>query len=319
LKHRRIRTAILLALTIAIPISFAPKVSTAQPVSAKEGYTLTVFAQDHPGAEIGHVFVRLSDGKTAHYFGFYPTDAELAVTGNDPGRINTETSSKPELKHVWDTRMTYTISKDGYDNAIQAAGNWHEKYSLATRNCSHFALAVASSAGVQIKLDSLDMTRPGNVAKYFRANGGKSFWEGTWNPVRSGDVGPVTISDKGGNLVLDGIGNTPFHLDAAGYGSLKGARLVTNMNELRAGCATQITPLGDRQVPEAMLKPLLGKIHGYLYLVRTPEGDIVAQYAWDVVRFRLRIVDGKVKFFGDYTMAPPPSGMRMPMGSLRRR
>lgn len=187
---------------------FLPLVAPTQ-ASGSDPYSLTIFADggaagsstvqqaSSGGLNFGHVFVGLSNGERQAYIGFYDDQGAVwqRITDNQPKgefRVDADLASQGN----WDVMKTYSITQDGYRAAHALLDRWagSGKSWKVSCNCSDFAQAIATAAGVQLIDVPKEMglaNSPRLWAKYLREHGG------VVNSGRSsGQSSPVTAAAK---------------------------------------------------------------------------------------------------------------------------
>jgi hypothetical protein len=168
-----LRAMQLVLLLVAILFPTACAVNAAAPTS----YTLTIYVDEGHTDVVGHVFLGLSDGKNHIYRGFYPKEARTDVFGREiaPFRLGGG-EVRDNRDHRWDVKRTYSITKEGFENALQAIELTRTKGSswCLTNHCGDFASGVANAAGVSLELPQTrtGKNRPALFGAYLRQHGG---------------------------------------------------------------------------------------------------------------------------------------------------
>jgi hypothetical protein len=190
-----------MVMSLSVSTAFADE-AIENEIDSISDYTITIFVDrpldnttvneryciDVDTMDIGHTFLRLSDGTTVEYTGFYPKNGisknDVLFSKNVTGKI------VDDKNHPWDVAKVYTVKKAQYDK-VKSYIKSHktDKYNIETYNCSTFAAGALSYAGIKtykkntwkipsgtkyddfIKLKSWKGYNPADLAYQIRAAG----------------------------------------------------------------------------------------------------------------------------------------------------
>lgn len=169
----------------------------------------TRYCLDPDTFDVGHTFLRLSDGSNVTYVGFYPKKSvgqkQLILGTSVAGK------TKDDYDHIWNWGKRYKLTKSQYNKVKNyTTSNSSKNYNALSYNCSTFAIK-ALKAGNISDFEEHKWTVPSPIDESILAK------IRNWTGYCPGNLGmdistssPRMYKDKNGNVREKGGGGGSF-------------------------------------------------------------------------------------------------------------